>query len=46
MDRKIMMKSSIEKMELTNGEEVNLTLNFRALLDVRGKKEGRIQPIQ
>lgn len=39
MEKNIMLKSSMQEIELINGDKVKLTLNFRRLLNVRNKRK-------
>ena len=39
MVKEAMLKSTVKKLELLNGEEVDLTLNFKRLLEVRSKRK-------
>lgn len=39
MDKKTMLKSSMQELELVNGEKIQLTLNFKRLLNVRNKRK-------
>lgn len=39
MNKNTMLKSTMIEMELTNGEKVQLTLNFSRLLNVRNKRK-------
>lgn len=39
MDNCVILKSSTETLELINGKTVNLTLNFKKLLNVKNKKK-------
>lgn len=39
MDKINVSKSGVETLELTDGKKIDLTLNFRKLLDVRNKRK-------
>ncbi len=43
MDKNVMLKSNMEEIEMTNGEKVKLTLNFKRLLNVRNKRKDLYQ---
>lgn len=39
MDKNVMLTNGAETLELINGEKVELTLNFKKLLNVRNKRK-------